>query len=67
MTTKKKIVSKKGLSPKRVFFLLQVIVVMPVLFPVLLVNFLTEITLDAWQSYRKWYFGSNSKKRLAKA
>lgn len=67
MITKKKIVSKKGLSPKRAFFLLQVIVVMPVLFPVILVNLLSEITLEAWQSYRKWYFGSNRKKRLAKA
>lgn len=67
MTTKKKIVSKKGLSPKRVFFLLQVIVVMPVLFPVLLVNVFTEVALEAWQSYRQWYFGSNRKKRLAKA
>ena len=64
---KKKIVSKKGLSPKRVFFLLQVILVMPVLFPVILVNTLSEVTLEAWKSYRKWYFGSNSKKRLAKA
>lgn len=64
---KKKIVSKKGLSPKRAFFLLQVFVVMPVLFPVIAVNVFSEYMLEAWQAYRKWYFGSNSKKRLAKA
>ena len=64
---KKKIVSKKGLSPKRAFFLLQVIVIMPVLFPVIAVNVFSEYMLDVWQMYRKWYFGSNRKKRLAKA
>ncbi len=63
----KKIVTRKGLSKKRVFFLIQVIIIFPVLILVLLVNFLTELCLDGWNSYREWYFGSNRKKQLAKA
>jgi hypothetical protein len=48
----------KGASAKRVLFLIQTVLMSPVLLPLLVLNVISDMTLDGWGEYRRWFVGS---------
>ncbi len=57
---KKKFITRKRTSIKRVLFLIQTVLILPLLLFLLVVNIISEVALDFWGMYRRWFVGSAS-------
>lgn len=56
---KKKIILKKNVSVRKLLFMLQVVVLSPVLLPLILVDLVCYWLLGQWSKYREWFLRVN--------